>query len=110
MPCSISSTATISFFSQAMDEYEEVEQTRLRCFKECEENSPGSYAGFENSDVQLRFFLQVTDRGSCIRRCKEAVLGLLPWGGVSHYVLEQLQNKEGYNYLQLSLYKVWSGL
>lgn len=89
-----------------MEEYKALEEARLKCFKECGQTPPLHYADFQTVDVQLQFFLRVFEHGSCIRKCEEGVVGLMPWGGVTHYALDQLRNRDGYNYLQLALYKV----
>lgn len=92
-----------------MDEFDQLELARLKCFKECEEETPRD--AFSSEDSKLQFFSRAIQRASCIQRCEEGALGLLPWGGVSHYVLDQLNRKEGHNYLQMALYKVgkWGG-
>ena len=89
-----------------MEEYQGLQEARLKCFKECAQVSPTHHADFQTVDVQLQFFLRVFERGSCIRKCEESIVGMVPWGGVTHYALNQLRNQEGYNYLQLALFKV----
>ena len=92
-------------YSQAIEEYKQLEEARLKCFRECE-SSPTQPFTDQGADEKLRFFFKVVSRANCIKHCQGRTLGLVPWGGVSHYVLNQLQNKDSYNYLQMSLYKV----
>ena len=88
-----------------MEEFKELELARLQCFKQCKGHKVKVQPELQD-DEELQFFNNVITRAWCIRRCEEKVVGLTPWGGVSHYVLDQLKAKEGYNYIQMSLYQV----
>ena len=88
-----------------MEEYKDLEAARLKCFRECEDTASKLPSKFPE-DTEMEFFFHILSRASCVKRCEEAAVGLLPWGAVSHYVLNQLKKKDGYNYLQMSLYKV----
>ncbi len=87
-----------------MEEFKQLEQARLRCFRDC--NKAGSAITLQSNSEQLQFFLKVIEKDSCIKTCEERVLEMVPWGGIPHHVLRQLKNKDGYNYLQLSMFRV----
>ncbi len=94
--------------SQAMEEYKKLEGARLKCFKKCETQTYDLLEDFPE-DVKLRFYHVVISRGACIEECEELEMGLLPWGGITHYVFRQLNTREGFNYLQMAFYKVGMG-
>ncbi len=88
-----------------MDEYGRLEDARLQCFKTC--RAEVEYPSNKDKMTQDQiYFYAVIHRKQCIRRCEEDLLGLLPSGGVSSHVLQQLEYKNGYNYLQVALYRV----
>jgi len=97
------------YHSQAMDEFQRVEDARLQCFKKCSREEI-RYPSHRDSMTQDQvFYFTVIQRKHCIRRCEEDIVGLLPIGGVASQVVKQLKRKDGYNYLQVAYYRVSSG-
>ena len=89
-----------------MEEFEHIEKAWLKCFRQCKEAQTASFTDDLDADDQMRFFHEVLSRRACIKHCQEKEVGPIPWGGVSEYIVDQLKSKNGYNYLQMSFYKV----
>ena len=88
-----------------MEEYKKLELARLECFEKCEDQDTTITSEF-SAEPEYRFFFTVIEKAHCIKSCKENMLGLVPWGGVSSILLDKLKKKEGLNFLQMALWKV----
>ena len=88
-----------------MDEYSRLERARQTCFVRCREEKPKVPLDYFHEE-ELTFFHSVIQRASCIRKCEEDLAGLQPTGGIPYTILRDLQKREAYNYLQMSLYQV----
>lgn len=88
-----------------MDEYGRLERARQTCFARCQEEIPKVPSDYFHEE-ELVFFHNVIQRASCIRKCEEDLAGLQPSGGMPSTILRDLEKREGYNYLQMSLYQV----
>lgn len=88
-----------------MDEYLRLENARQTCFVRCRKEKPKIPSDYF-SEEELSFFHGVIQRATCIRRCEEDLAGLQPTGGIPHSIQKDFQKREGYNYLQMSLYQV----
>ena len=88
-----------------MDEYVQLERARQTCFVKCREEKPKAPADYF-SEEELSFFHGVIQRATCIRRCEEDLAGLQPMGGMPQTIQDDFNKREGYNYLQMSLYQV----
>lgn len=94
-----------SYLRHALEDYNRTVQARLKCFAKCEEQEaaiPSDYA----DDFELKFFHVAIQRAACIENCKEDNVGARPVGGVPNYIVKHLEEREAYNYLQMSLYQV----
>ena len=91
-----------------MDDYARLESARLACFTKCHEEKPKVPSDYFDED-ELKFFHGVIQRGSCIRQCEEDLAGLQPIGGIPSNIQNDLDTREGYNYLQMALYQVRGG-
>ena len=94
-----------SYLRHAQEDYNTTVQARLKCFAKCEEQEaaiPSDYADY----FELKFFHVAIQRAACIENCKEDNVGARPVGGVPNYIVKHLEEREAYNYLQMSLYQV----
>lgn len=95
----------VSYLRHALEDYNRTAQARLKCFAKCEEQEaaiPSDHA----DDFELKFFHVAIQRAACIENCKEDNVGARPVGGVPNYIVKHLEEREAYNYLQMSLYQV----
>ena len=102
-------STAVSYFRHALEDYNRTMQARSKCFEKClrqKTAAPSDYA----DDSELRFFHAAIQRAACIERCREDYVGARPMGGVPSYVVEHMQKKEVYNYLQMSLHQVRRGI
>ena len=88
-----------------MDEYFRLEQARQTCFAKCRKEKPKVPSDYFNEE-ELSFFHGVIQRATCIRKCEEDLAGLQPSGGMPLTIQRDLERREGYNYIQMSLYQV----
>ena len=90
-----------------MDEYVHLESARQTCFVKCHKEKPKVPSDYF-SEEELTFFHGVIQRATCIRQCEEDLAGLQPTGGIPLNIQRDFHMREGYNYLQMSLYQVGS--
>ena len=101
-------STAISYFRHALEDYNRTMQARSKCFEKClrqKTAAPSDYA----DDSELRFFHATILRAACVERCREDYVGARPVGGVPSYIVEHMEKKEIYNYLQMALHQVSQG-
>ena len=101
-------STAVSYLRHALEDYNRTVQARSKCFEKClrqKTAAPSDYA----DDSELRFFHAAIQRAACIERCREDYVGARPVGGVPSYIVEHMQKKEVYNYLQMALHQVRRG-
>lgn len=102
-------SATAAKMQIAVEEYKNLVEAREECIHTCEEEQirvPLDYA----SDDELHFFHGALQRGWCVEHCKKKTLGRRSIEPVSSDLEEQMQRRNAYNYIQFSLFQVYTYL
>ncbi len=88
-----------------MEEHKKLKLARLDCFKKCKGQEVPPTSEFSD-DREMEFFYSVIKESWCTKRCEVDAVGPATRSAVTSYVLNQLESKEGYNYLHIAYYNV----
>lgn len=94
---------TIRNFNQAVQHYNQLVQARLKCFAKCR-RSRGLQPLQHTEDMEITFFETILHRSDCIEKCKEDFVGQYPISAAPYSIVDMMEHREPYNYLQMAYY------